>query len=297
MSTFTLPNTVPPVEITLPEGLSKEQLLKFPAFKDWLSNLQHNLALQDHEDHAFHSNRYELRSIEVNSFVMFGDNPGFIKIQATVQNADDDGGLPGTVFLRGGSVAMLIILQPDDVPEGTEEDKYVILTVQPRIAAGSLAFPELPAGMLDGNGNFKGKAAKEIDEEVGISIPEEQLVDMTDDALKSTNISGLWRKPESKSDPMDGIKEQLWSAMYPSPGACDEFIRLYLHQKRLPRSSMEKLKGKQTGLRAEGEKITIKLVRLEDLWKEAGRDAKALAALALYEGLRRETRLPAMYHS
>jgi hypothetical protein len=27
---------------------------------------------------------------------------------------------------------------------------------------------------------------------------------------------------------------------------------------------------------------------LEDLWKEGGRDAKALAALTLYEGLRRE---------
>jgi hypothetical protein len=36
--------------------------------------------------------------------------------------------------------------------------------------------------------------------------------------------------------------------------------------------------GKLTGLRDEGEKITLKLVRLEDLWWEGARDAKALRA-------------------
>ncbi len=43
-----------------------------------------------------------------------------------------------------------------------------------------------------------------------------------------------------------------------------------------------------TGLREEGEKITLKLVKLEDLWRVGARDAKALAALSLYENLKRE---------
>lgn len=51
---------------------------------------------------------------------------------------------------------------------------------------------------------------------------------------------------------------------------------------------MEWLKGKATGLRDEGENITLKLVPLEKVWREAARDAKALAALALYENLKRE---------
>jgi hypothetical protein len=41
-----------------------------------------------------------------------------------------------------------MILQPDDVPSSNEDEKRAILTIQPRIPAGSLAFPEIPAGML-----------------------------------------------------------------------------------------------------------------------------------------------------
>lgn len=33
--------------------------------------------------------------------------------------------------------------------------------------------------------------------------------------------------------------------------------------------------------------ITLKLVKLEDLWLEGARDAKAMAASALYDGLNR----------
>lgn len=59
---------------------------------------------------------------------------------------------------------MLIILR---CKEGDEEDK-IILTLQPRVPVAALAFPELPAGMLDGSGNFSGAAAREIYEETGI---------------------------------------------------------------------------------------------------------------------------------
>ena len=150
--------------------------------------------------------------------------------------------------------------------------------------------------MID-DGTFIGKAAQEIKEEVGIDIPEAELLDMTKLALSDTNTTTLWRKPGSGPDPKDDIREGLQNAVYPSPGACDEYIPLFLYQKRMHRSDLEELKGKQTGLSDEGERITIKLVRLEDLWKVGGRDAKALAALALYEGLRREKKLPAMVSS
>jgi ADP-sugar diphosphatase len=68
-------------------------------------------------------------------------------------------------------VAMMVILQPDDLPAGSDKEKHVLLTVQPRIAAGSLGFCELPAGMVDA-GSFKGAAANEIQEELGLKIPE-----------------------------------------------------------------------------------------------------------------------------
>jgi hypothetical protein len=79
--------------------------------------------------------------------------------------------------------------------------------------------------------------------------------------------------------------------MYPSPGACDEYMQIYLHERRVPREQLGEWAGKLTGLREHGEKITLKLVRMQDLWKEGARDAKCLAAVALWEGLRREGKI------
>ena len=57
---------------------------------------------------------------------------------------------------------------------------------------------------------------------------------------------------------------------------------------------MNDLKGKATGLRNEGEMITLKLVPLENAWKEGARDGKTLAALALYTNLQAAGKLPDM---
>lgn len=69
---------------------------------------------------------------------------------------------------------MLIILRSKG-----QKDK-VILTLQPRIAVPHFTFPEIPAGMLDGSGNFSGTAAKEIEEETGLTIKDDELIDMTE---------------------------------------------------------------------------------------------------------------------
>ena len=57
---------------------------------------------------------------------------------------------------------------------------------------------------------------------------------------------------------------------------------------------MSWLKGKATGLRDEGENITLKVVPLDTAWREGARDAKSLAALALYDNLKREGRVVRM---
>lgn len=171
-----------------------------------------------------------------------------------------------------------LILQPNDTPASSEEGKRAILTIQPRIPAGSLAFPEIPAGMLDNSGTFAGGAAKEIHEETGLSIPQDELVDMT--SLASQSVG------EPSQD-----AESLQKAVYPSPGGSDEFIPLFCCQKRMPRQDIDGLQGRLSGLRQEGEKITLKIVPLEDLWKEGLRDGKTLAAWALYSGLKRESKI------
>ncbi len=144
-----------------------------------------------------------------------------------------------------------------------------------KMAAGSLGFVELPAGMLDDHGTFAGGAAQEIKEETGLEIPEHDLLDMTSLAVTGTNLGG----------------ENIQQAMYPSPGACDEFIPIFLARKKTSRREIESMKGKLTGLREHGEKITLKICRLDELWRVGARDGKTLAAVALYEGLKREGKI------
>ena len=276
MSTFTLPESKPEVPINLTSDLDKDQLLSFPAFKTWINTLQHSLDIQKNKSHTFHAAPYKLRKIDIQAVDYFGGKRlGFIKLKAEISN-DNGEKLPGSVFLRGGSVGMMLILQPDDVPANTEDEKHVILTLQPRIPAGSLSLAELPAGMLDDSGTFSGGAAKEIEEETGLKIPAEDLIDMTELAL-----------PKSSSDD----EEHLQQGVYPSAGGCDEFVPLFLWQKRIPREQMKEWQGKLTGLRDHGEKITLMLCPLEKVWRVGGRDAKVLAGWALYEGLKKEGRI------
>ena len=221
-----------------------------------------------------------LRSITVQAYDLFGGRRvGFLKLTSDVSNAAGEW-LPGAVFLRGPSVAMLVMLVPDDAPTPAGDDeRYVLMTVQPRIAAGSLEFVELPAGMVDEAGNFAGTAANEIREELGLEIPRAQLTCLSD--LVDSGGGGS-NEPHKLQD------GNLPRGVFPSPGGCDEYIPIFMHERRVPRAQLGEWTGRLTGLRDGGEKITLKLVPMRDFWREAARDGKSLAALALWEGLRRE---------
>ncbi|KAL8386810.1 hypothetical protein RB595_010369 [Gaeumannomyces hyphopodioides] len=282
-STFKLPGHDIPV--TLPQGLSEKQLLGFHPFKNWVATLTSSLALQSTTaSHPFHQDPYRLRSVTVQSFDLFGGSRvGFLKLTADVSNGAGES-LPGAVFLRGPSVAMMVVLLPDDAPAGTDE-RYVLMTVQPRVAAGSLAFAELPAGMVDDEGQFAGTAAREIKEELGLDIPASELTCLSDLAAEEAAAGATGAKEQRDAG------EKLAQAVYPSVGGCDEYIPIFMHERRVPRKQLAEWTGKLTGLREEGEKITLKLVPMHNLWYEGARDAKCLAAIALWQGLKRKGRL------
>ncbi|CEJ90387.1 hypothetical protein VHEMI06175 [[Torrubiella] hemipterigena] len=235
------------IPITLPNGLSRDRLDAFKPFTNWMKKMETSFSLQSNPSHPFHADPY------------------------TVSNAAGET-LPAGAFLRGPSVAMLVMLVPEDAVD--ESERYVVLTVQARIPAGSLAFVELPAGMVDDEGDFQGIAAKEIEQELGLTI----------NAAELTCLSEL-------AAPADGGAEDLPRAMFPSAGGCDEHITIFSYEKKVPRDTLASWTGKLTGLRESGEKITLKLVKMQDLWREGARDAKCLSALALWEGLRREGRI------
>jgi len=76
-----------------------------------------------------------------------------------------------------------------------------------------------------------------------------------------------------------------------SPGGCDEFLKYMYVEKRVTKADLDEMRGRLSGLREEGEFITLQLVSLNDLWKVSA-DNKAICALFLAEKLRKEGRLP-----
>lgn len=271
MSTNTTPSGIPLT--ILPSSLPASKVLSFPPFTSWLNKLESSLATQrSNPDHPFHSDPYSLQNITIQSVDFFGSGDkkvGFLKLQAEIKNNGGES-LPGAVFLRGGSVGMLVVLYPEEDGESRGAgEKWVILTVQPRVPAGVLDCVELPAGMVD-NGTVKGAAAKEIEEECGIVVKEEDLVELT---------------PMQRED---GGEEE--NGVWMSPGGCDEVIRFFLVKKTVSRGKLEEMKGRLTGLREEGEKITLRLVRWEEVWRST-RDAKVLCAWAVARGMEGEGRL------
>ncbi|PMD31210.1 NUDIX family hydrolase [Hyaloscypha variabilis F] len=272
---FNLPGFKNPVPVNIKVGnITEGELLRFRAFNDWQKTLKASLDLQQDPDHPFHKAPYELKSIEIQSVDWFAKNTdrafvGFVKLEADVRN-EEGKSLPGIAFLRGMSVAMLMILRPSD----SKTERWVIMTEQPRIPAGSLRFLEIPAGMMDDHKTFSGAAAKEIKEETGLTVHEHDLQDLTSLALK--NAENL---------------ESLQYGMYPSPGGQDESIRIFLWEKVMDRQEIVGLTGRLSGKRASSEMITIRILPYEQLWEVGARDAKTLAAWSLYEALKRSRRL------
>jgi ADP-sugar diphosphatase len=202
--------------------------------------------------------QFIVHSVRFQSVDFFGPRVGFMKFRADVRTAEGSV-LPGLVFMRGGAVGILVILR-------CAQQLFTIITLQPRVPTGLFQFPEIPAGMLDHSGDFAGIAAKEMKEECGLSISDTDpcLVDLTEFAY---------------GDRFRGV--------YPSAGGCDEFLRLFVYHKDVSQEKLDKLKGKLTGNRDHGELITLKIVPLADLWKEAP-DSKALSALYLFEKFKQQ---------
>merc|ERR1719324_1061144 len=105
--------------------------------------------------------------------------------------------------MRGGSVAVLVILHHGD-------RRFTLTVRQPRVPVCLANIAEIPAGMLDGDGNFAGVAAKEMKEETGMELKQSDLIDMTE-LTYGNEVPG----------------------MFPSCGGSDEFNRIFLYRKHV----------------------------------------------------------------
>ncbi|KAF3940025.1 hypothetical protein ABW19_dt0205964 [Dactylella cylindrospora] len=298
MSTTTLPSPYPSTPLKIPAhiSLTSSELLEFPAFKSWISRLASSLRSENNPD------GYTLRGLEITNVVRFGSSKiGFVMLNAIVRDAEDKVSLPSAVLLRGPSVAILPLLHPINTPR---TNLYAILTLQPRLPGATMSMAEIPAGMLDDSGSFAGAAAKELEEEVGLTISEDKLINLSELALEASPLLdkdgtkesiGLANAPpidlESGESKGALTQKQKLDGLFSSGGLLDEVVTYHAYVHEIPEEELEQWKGKLTGLRDKGERITLKLVKFEDLWK-ATRDTKALCAWGLWKGLMEEGRLP-----
>jgi len=224
------------VILSAENGINIGQILRWRHFIDWVAEFEKP------------GNNLELTKVHFQSVDMFGKHIGFVKFKSEVLKEGKY--VPGIVFMRGPSVAILTIL----ICEGKE---YALTTVQARVPISKL-FLEIPAGMLD-DGTFMGKAASEMQEETGIVVKVEDLIDLTLLAYGSK-----------------------YPGIYPSPGGCDEYIRLFLYRQEVSTEKLKQLEGKCTGAIGTHEFISLRVLPLERLWQETS-DVKALSSLFLYE--------------
>ncbi|KAJ4952157.1 hypothetical protein NE237_028989 [Protea cynaroides] len=246
-----------PLQIIAAPGISHNEFrdaIGSSLFKQWLKNMQSDTGIlaQGH---------MSLKRVIIQGVDMFGKRIGFLKFTADVFDMETGKKVPGIVFSRGPAVAVLILLDSDG-------ETYAVLTEQARVPVGRVIL-ELPAGMLDDDkGDFVGTAVREVEEETGIHLNLEDMVNLT-----------------AFLDPSTG------SRVFPSPGGCDEEISLFLYKGCVNPEVITALQGKETGLRDHGELIKVHVVPYKKLWRITA-DAKALMAIALFEMAKREGLLP-----
>lgn len=246
-----------PLQVIAAPGVSQSDFrnaIESALFQQWLKNIQTESGLLVNGDMS-------LKQVLIQGVDMFGKRVGFLKFKADIIDKETGSKVPGIVFARGPAVAVLILLD-------SEGNTYAVLTEQVRVPIGKLIL-ELPAGMLDDDkGDVVGTAVREVEEETGIQLNLEDMVDLT-----------------AFLDPSTGCK------VFPSPGGCDEEISLFLYRGNVSKETITQLQGKTTGLREHGELIKVHVVPYEKLWHSTA-DAKALMAIALYEMSKKEGLLP-----
>ena len=225
-------SNIPIFVIQQEPAIDHELAKNFIPFQNWTQNINPNLLIS----------KIVLQHVDY-----FGKRIGFLKFQ--VYATLNGNPVPGIVFMRGHSVCILPI-----ITDITTNQKWIALKREFLMPAGDY-MTELPAGMLDGSGDFVGVAAKEFKEEMGVPI----------------NMSVLI-----------SLSEQL---KYASIGACDEGLKYMALDLKMSPDQIKELNGRIAGNKAEGEETKVVLVKLEDI-DSLTNDMKVLCALRMAQRMK-----------
>ena len=197
--------------------MKQEALEDAPKFKFWKKQLEINgLTIHKISDH-FIRRRH-------NGEVLFA----LLTVDADTPEGDK---IPPVCFLKGHAASVLVCLIDDETGE-----KFVVLVRQRRISDGSQTY-EHPAGMVDVDDDPTDTAAREVGEEIGLSIAPDEL---------------------TKLNP------RLW---FPSTGTSDEAMHYYFVEKTMPRAEIMRFHLRKMDSDSELERITSVIATLPEAHK------------------------------
>lgn len=221
-----------------------DALINAPKFIAWLNK--------------FDPDQITLRSITITDIDWFskGYEPsklGFVKCFSEAYDFNKGKKIMSNItFVRGNSVAILILVKVLN-KDSTNDKDYVLLCEQYRLPIGKKT-KEIPAGMMDSDGNIISVVLKEVKEETGFDI---------------CHVDEL----------------QSLGPYYASPGGSDEEIYLFAWTTVISRTNFEEKQKQMYGLAEENEEIKLSFVELEEFKTKTVYkigDAKAEIALSRY---------------
>ena len=197
--------------------MKQEALEDAPKFKFWKRQLEVNgLTINKIQDHFIRR--------RTNGEVLFA----LLTVDADTPEGDK---IPPVCFLKGHAASVLVCLIDDRTGE-----KFAVLVRQRRISDGSQTY-EHPAGMVDTDDDPTDTAAREVGEEIGLSI---------------------------RPDELTKLNPRLW---FPSTGTSDEAMHYYFVEKTMPRAAIMAFHLKKMDSDSELERITSVIATLPEAHK------------------------------
>jgi ADP-sugar diphosphatase len=193
---------------------NQEPLNEAAKFKFWKKQLETNGLIINHIDDHFVRRRH-------NGEVLFA----MLTVDADTPEGDK---IPPVCFLKGHAASVLVCL----IDEQTTE-KFVVLVRQRRIADGSQTY-EHPAGMVDTDDDPTDTAAREVGEEIGLTI---------------------------RPDELTKLNPRLW---FPSTGTSDEAMHFYFVEKTMPHEQIMAFHLRKMDSDSELERITSVIATLPE---------------------------------
>jgi len=198
-----------------------------------------------------------VKKVTILSEFMFGKRLGFLFMDLDCYDRASGKKLAGVVFLRGDSVACLILIKNKETGK-----LYFAKVIQPRVPCGK-SIAEICAGMVDektGKIQIIGVMATEIEEELGIKV-------------QTTGVKRF--VPEIQFNYLEKL-----GVFIPSGGGTRENITTYWYQVEMTTSEIQLLHGKIIANEASNSTELIK-VEVDEFTLEniaATNDAKAMCA-------------------